>query len=54
MHPVGLEPTISAGERPQKYAFNRATTETDSHTSDDRKYYSTVPFKNFITLALVF
>jgi len=26
MPPVGLEPTISAGERPQTYALNRAAT----------------------------
>jgi len=24
MHPVGFEPTISAGERPQTYALDRA------------------------------
>jgi len=27
---VGLEPTISAGERPQTYALDRADTETGS------------------------
>jgi hypothetical protein len=26
---VGFEPTISAGERPQTYALDRATTKTD-------------------------
>ena len=26
--PVGFEPTISAGERPQTYALDRAVTET--------------------------
>jgi len=26
MLPVGLEPTISAGERPQTYALDRAST----------------------------
>ena len=26
MPPVGFEPTISAGERPQTYALDRATT----------------------------
>ena len=30
MPPVVLEPTISAGERPQNYALDRAATETDS------------------------
>ena len=28
MPPVGFEPTISAGERPQNYALDRAATET--------------------------
>jgi hypothetical protein len=28
MPPAGFEPTISAGERPQIYALDRATTET--------------------------
>ena len=30
MPPVGFEPTISAGERPQTYALNRAATGTDN------------------------
>jgi len=30
MLPVGFEPTISAGERPQTYALDRTTTETGS------------------------
>ena len=29
MHPVEFEPTISAGERPQTYALDRAATGTD-------------------------
>ena len=29
MPPVGFEPTISAGERPQTYALERAATGTD-------------------------
>ena len=29
MPPVGFEPTISAGERPQTYALDRAATWTD-------------------------
>ena len=33
MPPVGLEPTISAGERPQTYALERAATGTDSRLS---------------------
>ena len=28
MHPVAFEPTISAGERPQTYALDRAATGT--------------------------
>ena len=28
MHPVGFEPTISADERPQSYALDRAATGT--------------------------
>jgi len=28
MSPVGFEPTVSAGERPQTYALNRAATGT--------------------------
>ena len=28
MHPVGFEPTISAGERPQTYALDRAASGT--------------------------
>ena len=28
MLPVGFEPTISAGERPQTYAFDRAASGT--------------------------
>jgi len=28
MPPVGFEPTISAGERPQTYTFDRAATGT--------------------------
>ena len=31
MPPVGFEPTISAGERPQTYALDRAATRTGSH-----------------------
>ena len=30
MSPVGFEPTISAGERPQTYAVDREATRTDS------------------------
>jgi len=30
MFPVGFEPTISAGERPQTYALDRAAIGTDN------------------------
>ena len=38
MPPVGFEPTISAGELPQTYALDRATTGTDN-------FETLVPFK---------
>ena len=31
MPPAGFEPTIPASERPQTYAFDRATTGTGDH-----------------------
>jgi len=31
MPPVGFEPTISAGERPQTYALDRAVIETGTY-----------------------
>ena len=31
MPPVGFEPAISAGERPQTYALDRAATATGTH-----------------------
>ena len=31
MPPVGFEPTISTGERPQTYALDRAATETGDY-----------------------
>ena len=39
MPPVGLEPTISAGERPQTYALDRASTETDKRYIMLQKYH---------------
>ena len=33
MPPVGFEPTISAGERPQAYALDRAATGTSDKSS---------------------
>ena len=39
MPPVGFEPTISAGERPQTYALDRAAAGTgNSHTSSFAKH----------------
>jgi hypothetical protein len=38
MHPVGFEPMISAGERPQTYALDRAATGTGK--------YNTIPSLN--------
>ena len=35
MPPVGFEPTISAGERPQTYALDRAATGTGDDDDDD-------------------
>jgi len=33
MHPVGFEPTISAGERQQTYALDRAVAGTGNYTN---------------------
>ena len=38
MSPVGFEPTISAGERPQTYALGRAATGTGVHISIPAPY----------------
>jgi len=37
MPPVGFESTISAGERPQTYALERAVTGSDAFTSSKYK-----------------
>ena len=48
MHPVGFEPTISAGERPHTYALDRAATGTG-----EVLYYSAIMFhKSHMTMAL--
>jgi len=39
-HPVGFEPTISAGERPQTYALDRAATGTDQKLLQLRDKFS--------------
>ena len=41
MPPVGFEPTISAGERPQNYALDRAAT----GTNDNEAYQMIIHFK---------
>jgi len=38
MPPVGFEPTISAGERPQTYALDRAATGIGRNTIRFTKY----------------
>jgi len=38
MPPVGFEPTISAGERPQTYVLDRAATGTGIKTSTTKEY----------------
>ena len=37
MPPVGYEPTISAGERPQTYALDRTATGTCKHSIKSNK-----------------
>jgi len=39
MPQVGFEPTISAAERPQTYALDRAVTETGNLEVDGKLYY---------------
>ena len=38
MPPVGFEPTISAGERPQTYALDRAATGTGNRKDLDLEF----------------
>ena len=45
MPPVGFEPTVSAGERPQTYVLDRAATGTGSVTSN---------WSLFMTVAVLF
>ena len=49
MPPVGFEPTISAGERPQTYALDGAATGTGSY-AELRKQNLYVLIPNLITL----
>ena len=46
MAPVGFEPTISAGERPQTYAFDRAATGTGNCASLDNICLIANPYGN--------
>jgi len=45
MPPVGFEPTISAGERPQTYALDCAATGTGFSISNFIKYISVLTIK---------
>ena len=44
MPPVVFEPTISADERPQTYALDRAATGTGSYTADTSTLLSCLDF----------
>ena len=46
MPPLGFEPTISAGERPQTYALDRAATGTGNDDDDD-KYQEITKLRNY-------
>ena len=48
MLPVGFEPTISAGERPQTYALDRAATGTGVNA----KYPRTFRVRIYVSLLL--
>ena len=48
MPPVGFEPTISAGERPQTYALDRAAT----GTGDIKIYLKQIGFEDFKSVCL--
>jgi hypothetical protein len=53
MPPVGFKPTISAGERPQTYALNRAATGTGKlyYTANENTgqfFYSVIEYDSFI------
>ena len=48
MPPVGFEPTISAGERPQIYALDRAATGTGKFTFDYAMSFCVLVYLQFI------
>ena len=47
MPPVGFEPTISAGERPQTYALDHAATGTGTRIINYVKYDSGMKEKSY-------
>jgi hypothetical protein len=46
---VGFEPTISAGERPQTYALDRAATVTGQLTVDSNIFIEIIPLLLCVT-----
>ena len=50
MPPVGFEPTISAGERPQTYAMDRAAIGTGRKRSSNPDIYSVSYITRFLTV----
>jgi len=57
MPPVGFEPTISAGERPQTYALDRAATKQTTYILKNTPTHSTaevmkqeLPYEHLVTL----
>ena len=51
MPPVGFEPTISAGERPQIYALDRAATGTCEEGNTARKFWKDGEWRVFVLLS---
>ena len=49
MPPVGFEPTISAGERPQTYALDRAATGTGT-----KSIVTNIKLHNFVMIQMMF
>jgi hypothetical protein len=50
MPPVGFEPTISAGERPQTYALDRAASGTGKLTFSVFKFADAPPTYSVVTI----
>jgi Asp-tRNA(Asn)/Glu-tRNA(Gln) amidotransferase B subunit len=53
MHPVGFEPTISAGERPQTYALDRAAIGTGNPSFCNCKINNTGKSMHNVTLRCI-